>query len=456
VTADLVCRLPACSYRGDREHGSGELVRIWRRPSGAQGGEKLRRLQAVTDAGLSGLQIDEVFAELLDRTRELLAVDTATILLVDEAGKDLVATAACGLEEEVRAGVRIPIGEGFAGRVAAQARPVTIDHVDHDTVINQILIDKQLKAMAGVPMFAPDRVVGVLHVGSLTPREFTEEDLELLRVVADRASLAAQSRLSQLDRSAALALQRSLLPTRPPAVDGLDVAARYIPGARVGVGGDWYDLFPLPSGHVGVVIGDVVGNGLRAAVVMGRFRSALRAYALETNDPADVLTRLDRKIQLFEPEAMATALYAVIDPSHNTMTVSVAGHLPPVLIEAAGSACTLDPPVDLPLGVHPDASRRATTLQLPPGSTLLLYTDGLIERRDRSLPDGIRALLNNTIPGDAEALCSRITARLILDEGPTDDVAVLAIHHTGTAGCQQQSAASPATALDPEQLRQAV
>jgi sigma-B regulation protein RsbU (phosphoserine phosphatase) len=398
--------------------------------SGAPGGEELRRLRAVTDPALSGMQMEEVFAELLDRTRELLAVDTATILLVDEAGKDLVATAARGLEEEVWAGVRVPIGEGFAGRIAAQAHPVVIDHVDHDTVVNPILIDKHLTSMAGVPMVAPGRVIGVLHVGSLTSREFTSEDIELLRLVADRASLAAQSRLSELDRSATLALQRSLLPTRSPAVDGLDVAARYIPGAQVGVGGDWCDLLPLPSGHVGVVIGDVAGNGLRAAVVMGRIRSALRAYALETNDPADVLTRLDRKMQLFELDTMATAIYAVIDPTHTTMTMSVAGHLPPVLIEAAGNARTLDTPADLPLGADLNPTRRTTTADLPPGSTLLLYTDGLIERRDRPLPEGIRLLLQEAITGPAEDLCSRLAVRLLPAEGPTDDVAVLAIHRT--------------------------
>ena len=393
-------------------------------------GEKLRRLQALNDATLSGLHVDDMFAELLERTRELLGVDTAAILLIDEEGKDLVATAATGLEEEVRAGVRIPIGEGFAGRVAAQAQPVTLDHVDHDTVINQILIDKHLKAMAGVPMLAPSRVIGVLHVGSLTSRKFTEDDIELLHLVADRASLAAQARLSELDRAAALALQRSLLPTRPPTVDGLDISARYIPGAQVGVGGDWYDLFPLPSRHVGTVIGDVAGNGLRAAVVMGRIRSALRAYALESNDPADVLTRLDRKIQVFEIDTMATAIYAVIDPSHTTMTISVAGHLPPVLIEATGNATALDIPTDLPLGAHPNAPRHTTTISLPPSSTLLLYTDGLIERRDRPLPDGIHLLLNDAIPGKAEDLCSHVTTQLLPADGPTDDVAVLAIHRT--------------------------
>src|SRR5205814_10392110 len=135
-------------------------------------------------------------------------------------------------------------------------------------------------------------------------------------------------------------------------------------GAGGGVGGDSYVLFALQAGHVGVVIGEVAGIGLRAAVVMGRIRSALWAYALETHDPADVLTRLDRKIQFFEPGAMATAAYGVIDPTGTTLTVSMAGHLPPILIEADG-ARVLATPGDLPLGAYPNARRRTTAAPLP-------------------------------------------------------------------------------------------
>src|SRR5262249_17416928 len=155
---------------------------------------------------------------------------------------------------------------------------------------------------------------------------------------------ATQARLSRLDRAAAIALQRSLLPGRLPAVPGLDVAARYVPGAEVGVGGDWYDLFALPSGHVGGVLGDGAAPWLRAAVVMCRIRSALRASALETADPADVLSRLDRKVQLFEPDAMATVAYAVLDPSHTSMQVSSAGHLPFLVAERGRLTRTLDVP----------------------------------------------------------------------------------------------------------------
>ena len=412
----------------DVASGWWEQVMIRRRPTDP-GNERLRRIEAVTDAALSSLQLDDLLAELLERTRELLSVDTATILLVDETTDELVATAAQGLEEEVRQGIRLPIGSGFAGTVAAEARSIVLDRVDRTTVVNQILIDKHLSSMAGVPMLTPDGVIGVLHVGSLQPRRFGSEDLHLLRLVADRAAMATQARLSQLDRAAALALQRSLLPARPPAVPGFDVAARYIPGAQVGVGGDWYDLFPLPSGHLGVVIGDVAGSGLRAAVVMGRIRSALRAYALETDDPADVLTRLDRKVQLFEPNAMATVAYAVIDPSRTTMTLSLAGHLPPVLIDGAGTAESLAVAADLPLGATPGALRQNHTLPLPSGSMLLLYTDGLIERRDRPLDEGMGLLLEKAIDGSAEQLCSQL-ARTLLPDAPGDDVAMLALRMT--------------------------
>lgn len=402
---------------------------IRRRPADP-GNERLRRIEAVTDAALSSLQLDDLLAELLERTRELLSVDTAAILLLDETTDELVATAARGLEEEVRQGIRVPVGSGFAGTVAAEARPILLDRVDRTTVVNQILIDKHLSSMAGVPMLTPDGVIGVLHVGSLEPRRFSGEDLDLLRLVADRAAMATQARLSQLDRAAALALQRSLLPARPPAVPGFEVAARYIPGTQVGVGGDWYDLFLLPSGHLGVVIGDVAGSGLRAAVVMGRIRSALRAYALETDDPADVLARLDRKVQLFEPNAMATVAYVVIDPSRTTMTLSLAGHFPPVLVDASGTAESLAIAADLPLGAMSGAPRRTHTLPLPSGSTLLLYTDGLIERRDRPLDEGMALLLENATDGTAERLCSQLARNLLPDGEAPDDVALLALRMT--------------------------
>jgi signal transduction protein with GAF and PtsI domain len=225
-----------------------------------------------------------------------LQADTAVVLLLDFSSGQLIATAAAGLEEEVRQGVRIPVGRGFAGRIAAERRPVVLDRVDHTTVLNPILWTKGIKSMMGVPMVAGGRMIGVLHAGSLMPRQFTGDDVELLQLAADRAAAAVQSMSAQSDRAAAEALQRSLVPSALPAVTGTEMAARYVPGAGA-VGGDWYDVFTLPSGHLGVVMGDVAGSGLAAAVIMGRMRSALRAYALETLDPAEVIGRHDRKMQ---------------------------------------------------------------------------------------------------------------------------------------------------------------
>lgn len=412
---------------------------VWPRGMADSSEEKLRRIQAVTDAALSSLQVDDLLSELLERTRELLSVDTATILLVNPGDRELVATAASGVDEdEVRQGVRFAIGEGFAGRIAALAEPVTIEQVDDgDALINKILVDKRLVSMAGVPMLADSGVIGVLHVGTATPRTFTADDIELLQVVADRASLATRARLAQLDRVATLALQRSLLPARPPTVPGLQVAARYVPGAQAGVGGDWYDLFQLPSGQIGIVIGDVAGSGLRAAVIMGRIRSALRAYALEFDDPADVLTRLDRKIQLFEPGIMATAVYAVLGPDLTSLKASIAGHLPPVLIDARGHGRLLDAEADLPLGAYPDAPRRTVVAKLPPSGGLMLYTDGLVERRDRPILAGLRALLTSVRAGDADEVCAAAARSLLADQAASDDVAILVVrrvdHETGRA-----------------------
>ena len=291
---------------------------------------RLQAIQSITDAALSGLDERELLAELLDRIREILQADTAAVLLLDYSSGQLIATAAAGLEEEVRQGVRIPVGRGFAGRIAAEHRPVILDHVDHTTVLNPILWAKGIRSMMGVPMVAGGRVIGVhaRRLADIPPVH--RHDIELLQLAADRAAAAVQSMTAQADALAAAALQRSLVPAALPAVTGAELAARYIPGDG-GVGGDWYDVFTLPSGELCVVMGDVAGSGLKAAVIMGRMRSALRAYALETRDPAEVLARLDRKMQHFEPDAMATVLYAVIDPALEQMRVCLAGHFPPVI-----------------------------------------------------------------------------------------------------------------------------
>ena len=395
--------------------------------------DRLRAIQSITDAALSRLDDHALLGELLDRTREALQADTAAVLLLDSPSGQLIATAAAGLEEEVRQGVRIPVGQGFAGRIAAEQRPVILDHVDHSSVLNPILLAKGIRSMMGVPMVAGGRVIGVLHVGSLTPRQFTGDDTELLQLAADRAAVAVQSITAQADRVAAEALQRSLVPSALPTVPGAQMAARYIPGSG-SVGGDWYDVFTLPSSEVGVVTGDVAGSGLSAAVIMGRMRSALRAYSLETRDPAEVLARLDRKIQHFEPNALATVQYAVIDPALDRMQVASAGHLPPVLA-SPGRPAELTDIVNGPMiGASTRARWPANTVKIPPGALLCFYTDGLVERRGEPIDQGMARLCRALTAELPDAACSAVMGALVGSEPARDDIALLIIRRV-LAGC---------------------
>jgi putative methionine-R-sulfoxide reductase with GAF domain len=380
----------------------------------------------ITDAALSQLDDQDFLAELVDRVKAVLRADTAAVLLLDRSSGNLIATAAAGLEEEVRQGVRIPVGRGFAGRIAAERRPVILDHVDHSTVLNPILMARGIHALLGVPMVAGGRVIGVMHVGSLTHRDFTSDDIDLLQLAADRAAMVVQSLSARADRVAMTALQQSLLPAALPEIRGAQVAARYVPGRGV-VGGDWFDVFTLPSGELGVVIGDVAGSGLPAAVIMGRMRSALRAYALRSIDPGKVLDRLDQKMQYFEPGALATVAYAVFDRSLDRVHIASAGHLPPVLATVGQPGALADVAGGLMIGVDPGTRRRVTTVKVPPGGLLCFYTDGLVERPESPLDEGLAILCQAVTAEPPEDVCASVMAAMVGTESVRDDIALLVL-----------------------------
>jgi sigma-B regulation protein RsbU (phosphoserine phosphatase) len=401
--------------------------------------DRLRGIEALADAALSRLDEQSLLKALLERVKKVLQADTAAVLLLDRSAGQLVATAASGIEEEVRQGVRIPLGAGFAGRVAASGEPVILTRVDKTTVRNPLLVDRGIRSLLGVPLFVGGKVIGVLHVGSLGGRPFGQQDAELLQLAADRAALALHSMMSQDDALAAVALHRSLLPATLPEVPGTDLAARYVTGSG-NVGGDWYDVFLLPDGRLGVVVGDVAGSGLAAAVVMGRMRSALRAYVLEAAGPAAALRMLDRKIQYFEPDAMATVLYGLYTPGTGEFTVSSAGHPPPVLAVPGAQAALLPVQPDPPIGIADDPLRRSATARIPPGALLCCFTDGLVERRDRPIDQGIgklAAILDEQVAAGtgrssttelvAEDVCAAVMRALVGNAPAPDDIAVLVL-----------------------------
>jgi len=422
VTGCLWLRTPG----GSRGVHSGGGIGVTTQDAAGEAEVRLRDLQLISDTALSRLDHHDFLPVLLNRAKDILHADTAALLLLDSPSGQLVATAAAGLEEEVRQGVRIPVGQGFAGRVAATARPVILDHVDHTTVLNPILMEKGIRSLLGAPLIADGEVIGVLHVGSLTGRRFTTDDASLLQLAADRAALAVRSLRSADDQIAAEALQRSLLPSALPRVPGVQIAARYVPGSGV-VGGDWYDVFVLPAGELGVVIGDVAGSGLTAAVVMGRMRSALRAYALESADPAEVLDRLDRKMQHFEPGALATVLYAVFDPALNRAHLASAGHLAPVAAVPGEKGSLVDMAGGLMIGVDAQARRRVTTVEIEQGEVLCLYTDGLVERRDYPLDEGLARLCRAVTAEAPEHVCASVMGAMVGSASVRDDIALVAL-----------------------------
>ena len=190
------------------------------------------------------------------------------------------------------------------------------------------------------------------------------------------------------------------------------------PGARLVRAANRHDGF-ASLGELGMVVGDVAGSGLSAAVIMGRLRSALRAYALEFPGPADVLGKLDRKMQYFEEgEVMATVSYAVLDPDSGQLRVSSAGHFPPVIAAPGQRGAVAQIAVDPPIGVADVAGLQVTTLALAPGAVLCFFTDGLVERLDAPIDDGITRLCQAVTPGPPEGVCVSMMHALVGSQYP--------------------------------------
>ena len=277
---------------------------------------RLERLQSVTDSSLAYLSLEEMLGEVLERIRGALAADTAAVLLLDEDRGVLVARAARGLEEEVRQGVQVPLARGFAGRVAAEARPIVIADLDKADVVNPLLRQRGIRSMLGVPLHIGGRVIGVLHVGTLHRHDFVEEDVAVLQLAADRIALAIDNARLSEQRAVTEIMQRSLLPDALPQVPGLRLSAKYLPaGSGIKIGGDWYDVYSLSNGRVTCVIGDVVGRGVLAASVMAEIRTGLRAYLAEGHDLAETMSLLNDLLVSMGRNRSATSSSSVVSSS---------------------------------------------------------------------------------------------------------------------------------------------
>jgi PAS domain S-box-containing protein len=296
----------------------------------------------------------------------------------------------------------------------------------HETLERRALWDREYRLRAhggdyrwiserGIPRFEGGRFVG--YVGTAID-------------IHERKTMEAQLReVYEREHTIAETLQRSLLPERLPRIEGLEIAARYLPAGRgAAIGGDWYDALERPDGKIALVVGDVVGHGLRAAAVMGQLRNAFRAYALAETSPAEVMARVNRLVMSDEEDVMATALYLVLDRESGEVWFSSAGHPPPLVLSDAG-ASFLEGARSVPIGAVDQGVFREVTAVLPPDSSLMLYTDGLVERRDEPLERRLDALAEaaDRAEGGLEGLCDAVLAGVIGQGMPGDDVALLAV-----------------------------
>ena len=307
-----------------------------------------------------------------------------------------------------------------------------LEQVIEDPEQLQVFREVGFSSVLIVPLIARARTLGTLSlVYAESGRRYDEDDLRFAEDLARRAAIAVDNaRLYTQEHHAVVTLQQSLLPRQLPDIHGMEFAARYLPAtSELDVGGDWYDAIALGDGNVGLVIGDVAGHGLDAAAVMGQFRNALRAYALDGRGPAAAVERLNRLTRTFEQNDMATLVYGEFDASSNNMSFVRAGHPPPLLRGPDGRVTAVNGQGSLPVGVSPSAHYEASVVELTPATTMLLYTDGLVERRGEALEDGIARLqrILADAPDSLEALCDHVIEAAAPDRERADDIALLAL-----------------------------
>jgi GAF domain-containing protein/anti-sigma regulatory factor (Ser/Thr protein kinase) len=390
----------------------------------------------------------------LDRTLEQLArlavprlADWCSIDLLDEEGGIRSAAIAHVDPDKLRyaadARSRRPVDPAGATGVPAVIRSGRSElhpEVDDEALVFGARDEEELRIVRElgvgsaliVPLTARGRTLGALTlVHTASGRRYDEDDLRFTEDLARRAAVAVDNaRLYTREHHAVVTLQQSLLPRQLPDIPGIQFAGRYMPAtSELDVGGDWYDAIPLGGGNVGLVIGDVAGHGLEAAAMMGQFRNALRAYALDGRGPAAVVERLNRLTRTFDQHDMATLIYGEFDAISSSIRFVRAGHPPPLVRRPDGSVTQVNGRGSLPVGVSRNARYEASAIELSPDITLLLYTDGLVERRGESLEAGIARLerVLSEAPEPLEALCDHVIETAAPDPERPDDIAVLAV-----------------------------
>ena len=386
----------------------------------------VHKLQMISDVALAHIEVRELLPPLLEQLIALVDGDVAGALLADDDGDTLTVRATHG-----RNGGAVGSAVASDDAVLRPAIDSGMPAILGPDELTPPLVRAGIGALLTAPLRTHDELLGMVYVGARLPGSFSTEHAALLGLSAERASIAIDhARSFERERSLVDVLQRSLLPEHLPQLPRLETAARYVPSeSAAAVGGDWYDAIVLPSGRVGLAIGDVVGHGVRAATVMGELRNCLRAYAAEGHGPAAAVERLNELVRATHGESMvATLAFMSVDPDRGTATLISAGHLPPLLIKPSGEATYLEVARRPPLGVAAPVPAQECEIEVETGSTLLFFTDGLVERRGQSIDAGLEKLRQAALdaPADLDGLCTHILASLQTTSPSRDDLALLA------------------------------
>jgi len=380
---------------------------------------RLARVAAITD-GLDALALDELVPELCRRLHEVLGARGAAVRVVDPGGA-VVADAERGSAESAGRALRQALA---GGRAAVEGDDGTLS----------------------VPLRAAGELFGAVAVAGANGATPAAQRTALVTHAAERAALIIRrALLLEREQHVASTLQRDLLPHTLPELPGVSLAAHFRAGGHgIEVGGDWYDVIPLSGGRVGLVVGDVAGRGVGAAARMGQLRSVARAYALEGHSPAAFAQRMNVYHRALSPDDLTTIVYAVIEPDRDRLSFVNAGHPPPMLVGPRGGPRLLEgvtPPLgvsDLP--VHPE-----TVVDFPPGTSLVLYTDGLVERRGDGVETGLKRLLAAATDAriDLPGLRDRVVASCLGPSSGDDDVTALFVRAEPDLGPSARFTLSP-------------
>jgi serine phosphatase RsbU (regulator of sigma subunit)/anti-sigma regulatory factor (Ser/Thr protein kinase) len=383
------------------------------------------RLQNVTALLSNAVTPSDVASVIVEQTAAAVEASSVTLAAVrdDELGSQLGSVGDRAITASVlELGVS---AESPAGRALRERRPIVLNHDSEgpgDEAVGTVLL---------VPLVAGRRANGLLLAAWREPRRLTSENTAIVEALAGQAALA-MDRAQQFESEQTIAetLQRSVLPDSLPRVDGVEMAARYLPGsAQLDVGGDWFDALRLQEGRLGLVVGDVVGKGVQAAASMAQLRNAIRAFSVERLKPSSMLSRLNLLASDVLETSFATLVYLVLDPATGTCRFSSAGHPPPLLLHSDGRVEYLEHARGLPLGTGVQTKYRQETVELDAGSLVLLYTDGLVERRGHSIDEGLDALRRAVVDGprDPDRLLDHVLERVVGHGKRGDDIAMLAV-----------------------------